>query len=99
NAEELRLAASQARGVLSDEEGDTDATALLAEARRHLDRAADAELTAIAEAIADIGYRLEDVTGRLSAYLADLDETGPHELAAVEERRAAIGALVRAHGL
>ena len=34
----------------------------------------------------------------LSGYLADLDESGPHELAAVEERRAALGALIRAHG-
>ena len=74
--------------------------ALLAEARRALERAparprAAAEL---AEQLADLGYRAADVAPQLAGYLADLDETGPHELAAVEERRAVLGALVRAHG-
>ncbi len=98
NAEELRLAASVAHGTLSNEEGEPDVTALLAESRRVLERAADTTLTEIAESIADIGYRVTDVAGQLSAYLADLDEAGPHELAAVEERRAALNVLVRAHG-
>lgn len=98
NAEELRLAASQAHGVLSNEEGEPDASALVAEARRVLERASDPTLTEVAEGLADIGYRLADLAGALSAYLADLDESGPHELAAVEERRAALGVLVRAHG-
>ncbi|WP_310020367.1 DNA repair protein RecN [Microbacterium resistens] len=98
NAEELRLAASVARAALSDEDGENDISALAAEARRTLERAADPELSALAEGIADLGYRAADIAGQLSAYLADLDESGPHELAAVEERRAALGALVRAHG-
>lgn len=98
NAEELRIAASHAHGALSNEEGEPDVTALLAEARRVLERASDATLTDIAGALADIGYRITDLAGQLSAYLADLDETGPHELAAVEERRAALGVLIRAHG-
>ncbi len=98
NAEELRLAASQAHGVLSNEEGEPDASAMVAEARRVLERASDPTLTDIADGLADIGYRLADLAGSLSAYLADLDESGPHELAAVEERRAALGVLVRAHG-
>lgn len=98
NAEELRLAASQAHGVLSNEEGEPDASALVAEARRVLERASDPTLTEVAEGLADVGYRLTDLAGSLSAYLADLDESGPHELAAVEERRAALGVLVRAHG-
>ncbi len=98
NAEELRLAASQAHGVLSNEEGEPDASALVAEARRVLERASDPTLTEVAEGLADVGYRLADLAGSLSAYLADLDESGPHELAAVEERRAALGVLVRAHG-
>lgn len=48
--------------------------------------------------IAEIGYRATDIAAELSGYLADLDESGPHELAAVEERRSALAALVRAHG-
>jgi DNA repair protein RecN (Recombination protein N) len=98
NSEELRLAASLAHGALSNEEGEPDATVLVAEARRALERAADPKLAEIATAVADIGYRIADAAGQISAYLADLDETGPHELAAVEERRAALGVLIRAHG-
>lgn len=98
NAEELRLAASLAHSALSSEEGEPDASALIAEARRALERVSDAALTDISAGLADIGYRIADVAGQLSAYLADLDETGPHELAAVEERRAALGTLIRAHG-
>ncbi|WP_407360351.1 DNA repair protein RecN [Microbacterium sp. LBN7] len=98
NSEELRLAASLAHAALSSEEGEPDASGLVAEARRLLERVSDSKLTEIAEGIADIGYRIADAAGQLSAYLADLDESGPHELAAVEERRAALGTLVRAHG-
>jgi DNA repair protein RecN (Recombination protein N) len=98
NAEELRLAASLAHSALSNEEGEPDASALIAEARRALERVSDAALTEISSGLADIGYRIADIAGQLSAYLADLDESGPHELAAVEERRAALGTLIRAHG-
>lgn len=98
NAEELRLAASLAHGALSNEEGEPDASALIAEARRALERVSDASLAEVSASLADIGYRIADIAGQLSAYLADLDETGPHELAAVEERRAALGTLIRAHG-
>lgn len=98
NAEELRLAATLAHGALSNEEGEPDVSALLAESRRVLERAPDATLAEISAALADIGYRVTDLAGQLSAYLADLDESGPHELAAVEERRAALATLARAHG-
>lgn len=98
NAEELRLAASLAHGALSNEEGEPDASALIAEARRALERVSDASLAEVSASLADIGYRIADIAGQLSAYLADLDESGPHELAAVEERRAALGTLIRAHG-
>lgn len=98
NAEELRLAAALAHGALSNEEGEPDASALVAEARRALERVSDPTLAEIAESLADIGYRLADAAGLLSGFLADLDESGPHELAAVEERRAALAVLVRAHG-
>ncbi|MGQ7313442.1 DNA repair protein RecN [Microbacterium arabinogalactanolyticum] len=98
NAEELRLSASQARTALSSEDDEPDVAGLIAEARRALERSADPQLTEIAETLADLGYRAADLAGQLSTYLADLDESGPHELAAVEERRAAIGGLIRQHG-
>ena len=98
NAEELRLAAQHAHEALSGETDDADAGALLAEARRWIERVSDPVLGEIAAALEDLGYRVVDLAGQLAAFLADLDETGPHELAAVQERRAAIGALVRTHG-
>ncbi|MDT0157602.1 DNA repair protein RecN [Microbacterium sp. ARD32] len=98
NAEELRASASLARTALSGEDDQPDVATLLAEARRAVERAADPQLADLAEALADLGYRAADLAGQLSSYLADLDESGPHELAAVEERRAAIGGLVRQHG-
>lgn len=100
NAEELRLAATLAHAALSGDDDAPDVVTLLAEARRALERAAgsDAALGAHAATLEDLGYRASDLATDLSGYLADLDESGPHELAAVEERRAAVGAIVRAHG-
>ena len=98
NAEELRQAAALAHSALSNEEGEADVSALLAEARRVLERVSDPALTGIADALAEVGYRVADLAGDLAGYLADLDESGPHELAAVEERRAVLSTLVRAHG-
>ncbi|WP_243077262.1 DNA repair protein RecN [Microbacterium sp. SS28] len=100
NAEELRLAASTAHEFLSGEGDEPDVVALLAEARRALERGAshDSGLDELSTQAADLGYRAADLAAALAGYLADLDESGPHELAAVEERRAVVGALVRAHG-
>lgn len=100
NAEELRLAAVTAHGALSNEDGTPDVITLLAEARRALERIAgsDDALAAIGEQVADLGYRATDASVALSGYLADLDESGPHELAAVDERRAVLAGLTRAHG-
>lgn len=100
HAEDLRLAATQAHAALSQDDDTPDVVGLLADARRALERAAanDPTLRAHAATLEDLGYRAADLATELSGYLADLDESGPHELAAVEERRAALGALVRAHG-
>ncbi|MBN9176923.1 MAG: DNA repair protein RecN [Microbacterium sp.] len=100
HAEDLRVAATQAHAALSSDDDAPDVVSLLADARRALERAAgsDAALQAHAATLEDLGYRAADLATELSGYLADLDESGPHELAAVEERRAAIGALVRSHG-
>ena len=98
NAEQLRNAAALAREALSSEEGSADVSGLLGEARQELERSGDPDLSGVADELADLGYRAADLATTLSSFLADLDEQGPQELAAVEERRAAIGALVRAHG-
>ncbi|MCM3502812.1 DNA repair protein RecN [Microbacterium sp. P26] len=100
NAEELRIAAVTAHTALSNDDGSPDVVTLLAEARRALERiaASDDDLAAIAEQVAELGYRATDASVALSGYLADLDESGPHELAAVDERRGVLAALVRAHG-
>ncbi|MFT4214160.1 MAG: DNA repair protein RecN [Microbacterium sp.] len=100
NAEELRYAAAVAHDALSGEGDAPDVGLLLAEARRALERAArsDEALAGFVSTLDDLGYRVADLAADLSGYLADLDESGPHELAAVEERRAALAVLVRAHG-
>ena len=100
HAEDLRVAAATAHAALSSDDDQPDAQALLGEARRILDRAADSDeaLRAPAVALEEIGYRVADIAAELSSYLADLDEGGPHELAAVEERRAALAGILRAHG-
>lgn len=100
NVEELRAAAATAHDALSNDDELPDAVSLLAEARRAIERSAasDAALAAFVEPLADLGYRAADLVTGLNAYLADLDESGPQELAAVEERRAALNGLLRAHG-
>jgi DNA repair protein RecN (Recombination protein N) len=98
NSEELRFSAAAAHDALSGDGDLPDAASLLGEARRALERVTDPTLTDLAEQVADVGYRVTDIAAALAAYLADLDETGPHELAAVEERRAVLAALARTHG-
>jgi len=100
NAEDLRVAAVTAHAALSNEDGSPDVVTLLAEARRALERisGSDEALAAIGEVIADLGYRATDASVALSGYLADLDESGPHELAAVDERRGVLAGLARTHG-
>ncbi len=98
NAETLRVAASSAHAALSGEDDTADVLTLLADARRVLERSADPALEALGEQAAELGYRTADLAAALAGFLADLDESGPHELAAVEERRAALAVLARAHG-
>ncbi len=98
NAEELRAAAATAHDALSGDGDAADVSMLLAEARRALERGHDPALDELAAQVADLGYRAADLASSLAGYLADLDETGPHELAAVEERRARLGGLIRSHG-
>ncbi len=100
NVEELRLAAATAHAALSADDDQPDVGMLVGEARRGLERAAasDPALTEFADQAAELAYRAADLAAGLSGYLADLDESGPQELAAVEERRAELSTLVRRHG-
>ncbi|WP_165307805.1 DNA repair protein RecN, partial [Agromyces binzhouensis] len=103
NLEDLRLAAAQARELISAEvAGDDtpDAITLVESARRHVDRvvAHDPALAPIAEAVASAGFALADAATELSGYLAGLDADGAAELEAVQERRAVLANLARRHG-
>jgi DNA repair protein RecN (Recombination protein N) len=103
NLEDLRLAAAQARELLSAEQAADDAPdaiTLVEAARRHVDRvvAHDPALAPIAESVATAGFALADAAAELSGYLAGLDADGAAELEGVQERRAVLAGLMRRHG-
>lgn len=102
NLQDLRLAAAQAHELLSSEHPDqgADAVALLAAARRALERVAehDPALAPLADEISTASFQVEEAATGLAAYLTDLDADGGRELEAVQERRAVLAALVRRHG-
>ena len=103
HAEELRSAAEQAQLALTgdpDAAESVDVAALVARARRALEQVAghDPTLAAFAERLGEIGYLVTDVATDCASY-ADGVEADPARLAAVEERRAALAALARAHGV
>lgn len=102
NLEDLRLAAAQAHDILSSESSDdaADVVSMLTAARRQLERVADHDhaLSPIAEAIAEATFTVNELSGRLSSYLAGLDADGGRELETVNERRAELNALVRKYG-
>jgi DNA repair protein RecN (Recombination protein N) len=102
NLEQLRLAAAQARELVSAEQADDvpDAVALVDSARRQLERVTDHDptLAPVTESLRSAGFLLADAAAELSSYLAGLDADGARELETVEERRASLTALVRRHG-
>jgi DNA repair protein RecN (Recombination protein N) len=102
HAEQLGEAASVAHAALRADDGaasDVDALGLVALARRTLDheREHDAALGQLADRLADLGTQLADISGDLASYVASV-ESDPVRLAAVEERRAALGSLTRKYG-
>ncbi|MFF7900662.1 DNA repair protein RecN [Streptomyces sp. NPDC088817] len=102
HAEALSSAATAAHAALAGDPEDPegiDATTLVAGAQRALEavRSHDPALAALADRIGEIGILLGDVAGELAGYADDLD-ADPLRLAAVEERRAALGALTRKYG-
>ena len=101
-AEQLREAAAMAHSALRAEDGstsDVDALGLISTARRTLEqqRDHDADLGRLADRLADAGALLADVSGDLASYVAGV-ESDPARLAAVEDRRAALGSLTRKYG-
>lgn len=99
HVEELRSGADQAHAALVSEEiGEAvDAVSLVDAAKRALE-AVDGDDPALAEQtgrLREVGYILADVATELADYRERLDADGPAELAAVEERRAALATLMR----
>ena len=103
HAEELQAAAALAHVALSGDAGsaagDADAASLLNAARRGLDsvRHHDPQLAALADRLGEVAVHITDIAAECAGY-AESVESDPARLAAVEDRRAVIGALVRAHG-
>jgi DNA repair protein RecN (Recombination protein N) len=103
NADALQGAAALAHAALqgdpaSGEEG-ADALTLLGQARQALDgvRQHDVELSGVADRLSEAAYLVSDVAAELASYLQSID-ADPARLAAVQERRAALGRLIRAYG-
>ncbi|MGN6612651.1 MAG: DNA repair protein RecN, partial [Angustibacter sp.] len=103
HADGLRTAAQQAHAALQgdtldalDAGGGPDATSLVAEARHVVEsvRDLDPALADLERRLSEIGYLLSDVAGDLASYAAGI-EADPARLTAVQERRAALTALVR----
>lgn len=103
NADALHSGASLAHEALQGDpsagsEG-ADALTLLGHARASLDGVArfDAELAGLASRLSEATYLLADIAGELASYVQSVD-ADPARLAAVQERRAALGRLIRAYG-
>ena len=98
----LRQAAVSAHACLTADDTAVDAAdalGLVAAARRSIEpqQEHDPALAALAGRLAEASYLLADVAADLASYAADVD-TDPTRLAAVQERRAALGTLTRKYG-
>jgi DNA repair protein RecN (Recombination protein N) len=104
NADALHAAAAAAHEALTGDPAvaavdGTDALTLLGMAGRALEpvRSHDPVLAGLAERLAEAVYQVSDLATELASYTESLD-SDPVRLAAVQERRAALGRLVRAYG-
>ncbi|MEO8106591.1 MAG: DNA repair protein RecN [Actinomycetes bacterium] len=97
HAVELKQAALGATNALAED--DRSVTDQIGELQRLMDavREHDAELDALAARLSEIGYLLADVTSDLNSYAASVD-ADPARLAELQERRAALGPLLRKYG-
>jgi DNA repair protein RecN (Recombination protein N) len=105
NADALNAAATAAHEALAGDpaaassvEG-ADAVTLLGIAGRALDqvREHDPLLAGLADRLSEASYLISDVAGELASYTESLD-SDPARLAAVQERRAVLGRLIRSYG-
>jgi DNA repair protein RecN (Recombination protein N) len=103
NADGLQAAATLAHEALQGDpsvgaEG-ADALTLLGHARQALDgvRQHDLELAGVADRLSEAAYLVADVASELASYAQSID-ADPARLAAVQERRAALGRLIRSYG-
>jgi DNA repair protein RecN (Recombination protein N) len=102
NADALHAAATTAHEALLGDPaaaGGADAVTLLGAAGRALDavRGHDPVLAGLAGRLSEASYLVSDVAAELASYADSLD-ADPGRLAAVQERRAALGRLARAYG-
>ena len=104
NADALHAAATTAHEALLGDPASAgaeaaDAVTLLGIAGRALEavRAHDPVLAGLAGRLAEASYVVSDIATELASYTESLD-SDPARLAAVQERRAALGRLVRAYG-
>lgn len=103
NADSLHAAATAAHEALLGDPGagadGADAVTLLGHARQALDavRRHDPEIDGVATRLSEAAYLVSDVAGELASYIQSID-ADPARLAVVQERRAALGRLIRAYG-
>jgi DNA repair protein RecN (Recombination protein N) len=105
NADALHSAATTAHeALLGDPSGGrydaTDAVTLLGTARQALEAAVghDQALAALAARVTEASYLVSDVAADLASYAQSV-EADPARLAAVQERRAVLGRLIRQYGM
>lgn len=103
NLEELRGATSAALRAIADDGDDpfaSDASSLVDAALREIERvvSSDTQLEAVAESLRSLSFQLSDVGRELAGYVSNLDQDGPGELAAANERLAALNGLLRLYG-
>ena len=103
NADALHAAATTAHEALLGDptagNDGADAVTLLGHARRALDavRRHDAEIDGVAERLSEAAYLISEVAGELASYIQSID-ADPARLAAVQERRAVLGRVIRLYG-
>ena len=104
NADALHAAATTAHEALFGDPASasvdaSDVVTLLGIAGRALEpvRPHDPLLAGLADRLSEASYLISDVAGELASYTESLD-SDPARLAAVQERRATIGRLIRAYG-